>query len=610
VQISISKIEKGYHIYLIIIIAVVIYTSVIVLPYNAVGKTLYDVEFESNSIVQNVPSFNVGEYPTSIAVNEADNTAYVANSGSNTVSVIDGDTMKVSDITVGEYPTSIAVNEADNTAYVANRFSDTVSVIKGTNGVYSNIANVTVGEFPTSIAVNMYDNTAFVANRDSNTVSVIKETNGVYSNIANVTVGEYPTSIAAEMFLSDEGVVNRMFLSDEGVVNIVFVGHGFSDTVSVIKGTNGVYSNIANVTVGEFPTSIAVNEVDNTAYVANSESNTVSVIYGPSQKVQAGVSFDINPFHAGHIECNNIIVPTNQYLYVDFRTRCLAQHNKDFQFSSWSENLGRDSSRTIKASQGDWFTNTLDWLMSAFSSERKDTPATLTVTKFGSFTANFEKLPPAIPPEYLATLFTVIVTALVGSWLTPTIIGWRKAKKQGRKLDYYHQEVRNLYSDGKLDKNDISKLDILKNDIAHAYSRGKINNEQYGELMKDISIRYEEIFKKEIDSLNDGKNKNIDESRLYDLRKSIEDAHLKGKMNQQHYANLVNNISMLYQEVFKKEIDSLNSLSNNEDKMKLLNKMHSDIEDAYSKEKVTEKHYNLLKEKISDYKKSHSINIS
>jgi hypothetical protein len=79
---------------------------------------------------------------------------------------------------------------------------------------------------------------------------------------------------------------------------------------------------------------------------------------------------------------------------------------------------------------------------------------------------------------------------------------------------------------------------------------------------------------------------------------------LKGKINQQHYANLVNNISMLYEEVFKKEIDSLNSLTNNEDKMQLLNKLHSDIEDAYSKEKLTEKHYNLLKEKISDYKNS------
>jgi hypothetical protein len=109
-----------------------------------------------------------------------------------------------------------------------------------------------------------------------------------------------------------------------------------------------------------------------------------------------------------------------------------------------------------------------------------------------------------------------------------------------------------LYSDDKLDKNDIGKADGLKNDIADAYTREKINNEQYEELMKGISIQYEEIF--------------------------------------------------------KKENDSLNSLTDNEDKMKLLNKIHSDIEDAYSKEKLTEKHYSLLKEKILDYENSHSVN--
>ena len=112
---------------------------------------------------------------------------------------------------------------------------------------------------------------------------------------------------------------------------------------------------------------------------------------------------------------------------------------KGFQFSSWIENLGSNSSRTIRASQGDWFMNALDWLTSAFRREPKDTPATLNVTKFGSFTANFKELPPAIPPEYLATLFAVVASAFIGSWLTPSFIGWRKAKKQGNKLDYYHE---------------------------------------------------------------------------------------------------------------------------------------------------------------------------
>jgi DNA-binding beta-propeller fold protein YncE len=90
VEAFIFKIEKKYYIYLIIIIVVLIYTSVIVLPYNAVGKTLHGLEIESNSIVENVPSFKVGLQPISIAVDQSDNIAYVVNSGSGTISAIYG----------------------------------------------------------------------------------------------------------------------------------------------------------------------------------------------------------------------------------------------------------------------------------------------------------------------------------------------------------------------------------------------------------------------------------------------------------------------------------------------------------------------------------------
>ena len=89
--------------------------------------------------------------------------------------------------------------------------------------------------------------------------------------------------------------------------------------------------------------------------------------------------------------------------------------------------------------------------------------STLNITKFGSFTANFKALPPPVPAEYVATLFSVVVTAFVGTWLTPTVIGWRKSKNQGKKLEYYHNEINSMYNDGKLDKKDIDKLDSLRN---------------------------------------------------------------------------------------------------------------------------------------------------
>jgi hypothetical protein len=57
----------------------------------------------------------------------------------------------------------------------------------------------------------------------------------------------------------------------------------------------------------------------------------------------------------------------------------------------------------------------------------------------------------------------------------------------------------------------------------------------------------------------------------------------------------------LYQEIFKKRIDSLNNLSES-DLGKLLIELKDDISDAYSKEEISELQYNVLKEKLSETK--------
>jgi hypothetical protein len=189
-----------------------------------------------------------------------------------------------------------------------------------------------------------------------------------------------------------------------------------------------------------------------------------------------------------------------------------------------------------------------DAIADFFNIKSDEPEAKLNITKFGSFTANFKELPAPVPTEYWTGLYTVVISSIVG-WFIPGIISSITRKRQLKNVGAFHKHIIRLYDDKQLDKKDIESLDKIKRDIANAYSTGKIGNE--------------------------------------------------------HHDNLNNEISLLYQEVFKKEIDSLNSLTNNEDKMKLLNKLHSDIEDAYSKEKVTEKHYNLLKEKISDYESHH-----
>ncbi len=78
------------------------------------------------------------------------------------------------------------------------------------------------------------------------------------------------------------------------------------------------------------------------------------------------------------------------------------------------------------------------------------------------------------------------------------------------------------------------------------------------------------------------------------------DAYSIGKINELHYNNLKNEISILYEEMFKKRIESLNTAINQNGWKDLFSQLKDDIEDAYSKQKITELHYNLLNKKIID----------
>jgi len=293
---------------------------------------------------------------------------------------------------------------------------------------------------------------------------------------------------------------------------------------------------IAHIPVGNAPETIGVNSYTNTMYVANNWDNSVSVIDGKANKVVAKVTFSTEPFNGGRIECDKdkLTAPVRQQFYVYSGSQCTAKPNQGFEFVSWQENLGGNSTQLLKFSSP---SNIVDSILDFFNMKPDKQEATLNITKFGSFTANFKALPPPIPTQYVATLFAVVATAFIGSWLTPTVIEWRNRRKQGSKLDHCHNEVKNLYNDGKLSSNDIEKLNSLKEKITDEYTRGRINKEQYDKLGNEISISYREIFTKEIDYLNTiSKNDKVEQ--LSQIKTDIEDAYAKGKINELHHTLL------------------------------------------------------------------------
>jgi hypothetical protein len=129
------------------------------------------------------------------------------------------------------------------------------------------------------------------------------------------------------------------------------------------------------------------------------------------------------------------------------------------------------------------------------------------------------------------------LSSIVG-WSIPSIIGWIKAKRQGGKLHQYHKRINSLYDDGILDENDVEPLDTLKTAIKDAYARGKISDLQYSNLKNEISILYEKIYKNKIDSLS-GKSDSKNRMLLQKIKNEIQDTYAEEKISEQHY-NLLN----------------------------------------------------------------------
>ena len=165
------------------------------------------------------------------------------------------------------------------------------------------------------------------------------------------------------------------------------------------------------------------------------------MINSSSNKVSAGVIFDVNPVNSGKVICNNTVYPTNTYIYVDSGTNCVAEPNKDFEFNNWVESPLTNRNSSIP-------------LVPANPSH----PENLTVDRYSIFTGNFKPVPPLIPPEYWALIIPVII-----GWSIPSIAGWIKRRTQ---LEHLKECVNQI---GKLDRN------AIEDKMKGYYVEGKIS---------------------------------------------------------------------------------------------------------------------------------------
>jgi uncharacterized protein (TIGR03437 family) len=204
--------------------------------------------------------------------------AYVANFGSNNVSVIDTSSNTVfATVGVGSQPNSVAITPDGTRAYVANGGGDVWVIATSGNTV---AAKVVVGGYPTAVAITPDGTRAYVTRTNANSVSVIQTSSN--SVVATVAVGTAPSGIA----ITPDGT--RAYVAN--------VGTG-SGSVSVIDtSSNTVAATVGLGNVG--PVGVAITPDGTRVYVLDGIGN-LSVIDTSSNTTTATVTLpgnEISPF--------------------------------------------------------------------------------------------------------------------------------------------------------------------------------------------------------------------------------------------------------------------------------------------------------------------------
>ncbi|OIK10874.1 hypothetical protein BIV60_19615 [Bacillus sp. MUM 116] len=164
----------------------------------------------------------------------------------------------------GTYPQGVAVASDDKTIYVTGQLSRSLVAVDVDSGKTS---TASTGDYPFGVVLSSDGKTAYVSNQGENNLSVFTVDGLTLTPKSNIKVGTHP---------------NNMLIDKK--TNRMFVANGDSDNVSVIDTTsNNVTDTISlapfkEAHAGSQPTNLALSPEGETLYVTNGGNNDVAVV--------------------------------------------------------------------------------------------------------------------------------------------------------------------------------------------------------------------------------------------------------------------------------------------------------------------------------------------
>ncbi len=522
------------------------------------SETISIIDGRTDELLQNIP---LEQELTDIEVNEKESKLYLAgkdgirlidDTGSNSLSI---DLVKKYDVEANY--TKIAVDEEAEKVYVINQYPPELLIFDNDLKLLGNISIPDKNE-PLDIEVNEKDHSVYIIteknfykqNNDTTmtgielinaprTLEVNENSNTVYIiSDRDVSIINGTSNIKVDKVIPLFGPLLELEVNENSNVVYLLSKHNL---YSLNEKTN----KLSNINISEPLSNIEVNENSNIVYLTSEDSDSLFTIHGPKHKVAVGITFNVFPLNAGRIICGEekIEYPINQYFYEEPGMICNAKANSGFEFVNWNENIDSNTTRPLKPCVED-SKNPFDPLMTPIQKTWQiynDTAETsFCINQYGTFTANFRELPAPLPIEYWIPIYGLIISTIIGASI-PSIILWARTKRDIKKSIIHLKKLKTIYEEGRRDEVDLESLNKLKDEISDSFSKGKISQFHYSNLKEEISILYHEIFMKKIDSLDGDKEANL--SSKLKLIREIKDAFSKGKITELHYNMLMNKVS-------------------------------------------------------------------
>ncbi len=522
------------------------------------SETISIIDGRTDELLQNIP---LEQELTDIEVNEKESKLYLAgkdgirlidDTGSNSLSI---DLVKKYDVEANY--TKIAVDEEAEKVYVINQYPPELLIFDNDLKLLGNISIPDKNE-PLDIEVNEKDHSVYIIteknfykqNNDTTmtgielinaprTLEVNENSNTVYIiSDRDVSIINGTSNIKVDKVIPLFGPLLELEVNENSDVVYLLSKHNL---YSLNEKTN----KLSNINISEPLSNIEVNENSNIVYLTSEDSDSLFTIHGPKHKIAVGITFNVFPLNAGRIICGEekIEYPINQYFYEEPGMICNAKANSGFEFVNWNENIDSNTTRPLKPCVED-SKNPFDPLMTPIQKTWQiynDTAETsFCINQYGTFTANFRELPAPLPIEYWIPIYGLIISTIIGASI-PSIILWARTKRDIKKSIIHLKKLKTIYEEGRRDEVDLESLNKLKDEISDSFSKGKISQFHYSNLKEEISILYHEIFMKKIDSLDDDKGANL--SSKLKLIREIKDAFSKGKITELHYNMLMNKVS-------------------------------------------------------------------